>query len=42
MNRRRFNIPPNRADLILRWVARLAILACIAIAAAGLHSIVAN
>ena len=38
MNRRRFNVPPNRADLIARWAARLAILAVFAIAAAGLHS----
>lgn len=38
MNRRRDRAPFNRADLILRWVARLAILVVFAIAAAGLHS----
>ena len=42
MTRRRDRAPFNRADLILRWVARFAILAVFAIAAAGLHSTVAN
>lgn len=42
MNRRRFNVPPNAADLILHWVARLAILAVFIIAAAGLWSAVAH